>query len=182
MEKEKVLEIEITKIDDNYSYCKIKYQNVVILERRGFCKLLQGTLKFHIHTIGGPSFRIYTDIYSGEKSASLIIRGGIIEEDNKPFIIKNEDEKYIQEIVNLLNEEYGIPKRWRAQAGNLFYYITSDGDIESDYEDLSDENMDMYNLGNYFQTEKEAQKVKNSKEWKEFWAKVRAGEIGGENE
>ena len=182
MEKEKVLEIEITKIDDNYSYCKIKYQNVVILERRGFCKLLQGTLKFHIHTIGGPSFKTYTDIYSGEKSASLIIRGGIIEEDNKPFIIKNEDEKYIQEIVNLLNEEFVIPKRWRAQAGNLFYYITSDGDIESDYEDFSDENTDIYNLGNYFQTKEEAQKVVDSKEWQEFWDKVRAGEIGGENE
>ena len=121
MEKEKVLEIEITKIDDNYSYCKIKYQNVVILERRGFCKFLQGTLKFHIHTIGGPSFKTYTDIYSGEKSASLIIRGGIIEEDNKPFIIKNEDEKYIQEIVNLLNEEYGIPYRWRARPHERFF-------------------------------------------------------------
>ena len=124
MEKENVLEIEITKIDDNYSYCKIKYQNLVILERKGFCKLLQGTLKFHIHTIGGPSFRTHTDIYSGEKSASLIIRGGIIEEDNKPFIIKNEDEKYIQEIVNLLNEEYGIPYRWRARPHERFFCIS----------------------------------------------------------
>lgn len=55
-----------------------------------------------------------------------------------------------------------------------------DGDIESDYEDFSDENMDIYNLGNYFQKREEAQKVINSKEWKEFWKKVRAGEIGGE--
>lgn len=178
MEKEKVLEIEITKIDDNYSYCKIKYQNVVILERRGFCKLLQGTLKFHIHTIGGPSFRTYTDIYSGEKSASLIIRGGIIEEDNKPFIIKNEDEKYIQEIVNLLNEKYGTPKRWRADDGERYYYIDShqrilnNTDLRHSYDDMR------YELGNYFQTEEEAQRVINSKEWKEFWEKVRNGEIG----
>ena len=84
-------------------------------------------------------------------------------------------------MIDLVNDLYGIPKRWRAQAGKLFYYITSDGDIESDYEDLSDENMDMYNLGNYFQTEKEAQKIIDSKEWKEFWKKVRAGEIGGVN-
>ena len=59
--------------------------------------------------------------------------------------------------------------------------VHKDGDIESDYEDFSDENMDMYNLGNYFKTKEEAQKVKNSKEWKEFWEKVRNGEIGGEN-
>lgn len=178
MEKEKVLEIEITKIDDNYSYCKIKYQNVVILERRGFCKLLQGTLKFYIHTIGGPSFKTYTDIYSGEKSASLIIRGGIIEEDNKPFIIKNEDEKYIQEIVNLLNEEYGIPKRWRAEEKCSYWYIDSDNAINLTDENFYEEDDDRYNLGNYFQTREQAQKIIDSKEWQNFWAKVRAGEIG----
>ena len=43
----------------------------------------------------------------------------------------------------------------------------------------SDENV-RYNLGNYFQTKEEVQKVIDSKEWQEFWAKVRAGEIGGE--
>lgn len=179
MEKEKVLEIEITKIDDNYSYCKIKYQNVVILERRGFCKLLQGTLKFHIHTIGGPSFRTHTDIYSGEKSASLIIRGGIIEEDNKPFIIKNEDEKYIQEIVNLLNEEYGIPYRWRARPHERFFCISENGEISTTQDDYESYKDSFYELGNYFKTEEEAQKVIDSKEWQEFWEKVRAGEIGG---
>ena len=41
--------------------------------------------------------------------------------------------------------------------------------------------MDMYNLGNYFKTEEEARKIINSKEWQDFWAKVRAGEIGGKN-
>ena len=36
-----------------------------------------------------------------------------------------------------------------------------------------------YNLGNYFKTEEEAEKVINSKEWQEFWEKVKAGEIEG---
>lgn len=36
-----------------------------------------------------------------------------------------------------------------------------------------------YNLGNYFKTKEEVEKIINSKEWKDFWAKVRAGEIGG---
>ena len=30
-----------------------------------------------------------------------------------------------------------------------------------------------------FNTKEEAQKVIDSKEWKDFWEKVRAGEIGG---
>ena len=84
----------------------------------------------------------------------------------------------IKKMIDLINEKYGIPKRWRAQAGNLFYYITSDGYIESDYDDFSDENTDIYNLGNYFQTKEEAKKVKE--ELDKFWEKVRAGEIGGD--
>lgn len=35
-----------------------------------------------------------------------------------------------------------------------------------------------YNLGNYFKTKEEAEKVKE--ELDKFWAKVRAGEIGEE--
>ena len=35
-----------------------------------------------------------------------------------------------------------------------------------------------YKIGNYFRSEKEAQKVINSQEWKEFWEKVRNEEIG----
>jgi len=38
-----------------------------------------------------------------------------------------------------------------------------------------------YELGNYFRTEEEAQKIIDSKEWQEFWEKVRNGEIGGIN-
>ena len=35
-----------------------------------------------------------------------------------------------------------------------------------------------YELGNYFKTEEEAQKIIDSKEWQEFWERVKAGEIG----
>ena len=37
---------------------------------------------------------------------------------------------------------------------------------------------EIFELGNYFKTEEEARKILNSKEWQEFWSKVRAGEIG----
>ena len=134
--------------------------------------------EFYDEEIGVESFLVPEYIKDDNK---LYIQGEEESKDSKIFLIDKEDLKNILEIVNKINKKYGIPKRWRAQAGNLFYYITSDGDIESDYEDLSDENMDMYNLGNYFKTEEEARKIINSKEWQDFWAKVRAGEIGGKN-
>ena len=168
MEKEKVLEIESQEVFDKVAI-RIKYQNFDVLKRG----------EFYDEEIGVESFLVPEYIKDDNK---LYIQGEEESKDSRIFLIDKEDLKNILEIVNKINKKYGIPKRWRAQAGKLFYYITSDGDIESDYEDFSDENMDMYNLGNYFKTKEEAQKIIGSKEWQEFWAKVRAGEIGGEND
>ena len=71
-------------------------------------------------------------------------------------------------------------KRWRAEENEIYYYIGPGSQASSaregfDYEDNYD-----YELGNYFQTKEEAQKIIDSKEWQEFWAKVRAGEIGND--
>mgnify|MGYP000910668915 FL=1 len=163
MEKENVLEIEFQKVWDMWAWQVIKNK----LEMKDNEFFIEANTKLMLK-VGYKidEYIIYTETnYKGVGEYKLIT---------------NEEKECIENFVNLVNEKYGIPKRWRAQAGNLFYYITSDGDIESDYEDLSDENMDMYNLGNYFKTEKEAQKIIDSKEWKEFWKKVRAGEIGGD--
>ena len=81
-----------------------------------------------------------------------------------------------------MNEEYGIPKRWRAEEGENYYSIAGVDVIKIDSENLVELDNRRYELGNYFQTEEQAQKIINSKEWQDFWAKVRAGEIGGENE
>ena len=155
MEKENVLEIEIIKINDDWSAITVK-KIKKDFENNDFFEWL---------TIGGNY------LYDGKIFVNRCY-------PSIPFLIRNEIIEHLEEIVNKINKKYGIPKRWRAQAGNLFYYITSDGDIESDYEDFSDENTDIYNLGNYFKTKEEAQKVIDSKEWQEFWEKVRAGEIG----
>ncbi len=164
MEKEKVLEIEFKEVWDNKWAWKI-IKNEVDFKNTG------GEIVLH-----------HIKITCADKEVLYVFDNWLVEwELIDNYTLINSDLKTdIQDFVNYINKKYGIPKRWRAQAGNLFYYITSDGDIESDYEDLSDENMDMYNLGNYFKTEKEAQKVKNSKEWKEFWEKVRNEEIGGD--
>ena len=162
MEKEKVLEIEFQKVWDNKWAWKI-IKNEIDFKNTGVEIVLH-----HIKINCANKEKLYLfDNWLAEWE--LIDSYTLIDLDLKIDI---------QDFGNYINEKYGIPKRWRAQAENLFYYITSDGDIESDYEDFSDENTDIYNLGNYFQTKEEAEKIINSKEWQEFWAKVRAGEIG----
>lgn len=173
MEKEKVLEIEITKIDDNYSYCRIKHQNESVLKTDGFNTSFQGSLIFYVKN-GTPSFYTAHDTSSGYEFGSLRIKGS----NNRPFIVNNNEIKYLNELVDLINEKYGISKRWRADKEHYFYYITGSWNIDRTYDDYSVYKTSLYDLGNYFQTEKEAQRVVNSKEWQDLWAKVRAGEIG----
>lgn len=154
MEKEKVLEIEITKINDEWSAITVKKIK----------KDFEDNDFFEWLTIGGNYLydrkifinRIYPHI---------------------PFLIRNEIIEHLEDVVNVINEKYGIPKRWRAEKLEEYYYIGSNGIVWSVGEEFSDEDNDHYNLGNYFQTKEEAQKVVDSKEWQEFWAKVRAGEI-----
>ena len=77
-----------------------------------------------------------------------------------------------------MNEEYGIIKRWRADYNKMFYFIESYGEANCINDIRAESDTSKYELGNYFKTKEEAQKVIDSKEWQEFWAKVRAGEIG----
>lgn len=157
MEKEKVLEIEFQEIWGKYAW-----------------RIVKNTIPFEIEEVHNDEVKLVRhqdNIYIFDDFEGL---WDILDDE---MLIYEEDKIKIENFVTEINHKYGRQKRWRAQAGNLFYYITSDGDIESNYEDLSDENMDMYNLGNYFKTKEEAQKIIDSKEWKDFWAKVRAGEI-----
>ena len=94
MEKEKVLEIEITKINDDWSAITVKK----IKKDFGNNNL------FEWINIGGNYLydrkifinRIYPHI---------------------PFLIRNEIIEHLKDIVNAINEKYGIPKRWRAKEG-----------------------------------------------------------------
>jgi putative uncharacterized protein FNV0866 len=182
MEKEKILEIEITKINEMYSCWHVKKVNKIKLKAMPLTEIAHEDKKKYCFGYGYRNE--FKKEYIGYNHHSCVSDYQIdLEIDNlesydKPYLIENKLVPDLQFLIDVVNEKYGIPKRWRAQAGNLFYYITSDGDIESDYEDFSDENTDIYNLGNYFKTKEEAQKVIDSKEWQDFWAKVRAGEIG----
>lgn len=150
MKKENVLEIEITKINDDWSAITVKK----IKKDFGNNDL------FEWINIGGNYLydrkifinRIYPHI---------------------PFLIRNEIIEHLKDIVNAINEKYGIPKRWRAGVDDHYYTIFGE---KIEKKSFADDNF--YNLGNYFKTKEEAEKVKE--ELDEFWAKVRAGEIGGD--
>ena len=166
MEKEKVLEIETQEVFDKVAI-RIKYQNFEVLKRGEF-----EDREIKVKSAWAPQYVIYDD--------KLYIRGKETDEDNAIFFVDKKKLEKILEKVNEINEKYGIPKRWRAEELEEYYIIKSDGEIIEVDEEFLDFDDKHYKLGNYFKTKEEAQKVIDSKEWQEFWAKVKAGEIGND--
>ena len=166
MEKEKVLEIETQEVFDKIAI-RIKYQNFEVLKRGEF---YDGERK--VESDWAPE--------DSKDNNKLYIQGKDESEDSRIFLVDKKDLKKILEKVNKINEKYGIPKRWRAEIGKKHFSILSTGGVGSFSEYYDKFDNDRYDLGNYFETKEQAQKVIDSKEWQEFWAKVRSGEIGGD--
>ena len=160
MEKEKVLEIESQEVFDRVAV-RIKYQNFEVLKRG----------EFEDRGIGVVSFN--NPCYLPSPYNQLHLKGKSKIEDNSIFTVAKEEFKNIKNMVEAINEKYGIPKRWRAEENDCYYTIFGEN-IEK--KSLADDKF--YNLGNYFKTKEEAEKIKE--ELDKFWAKVRAGEIGGD--
>lgn len=163
MQKEKVLEIEIIKINDKYSVFYPVKMDIEKLKKNADGK-----------SLGDGEYIPYIDLSINGYGYSIFLTT----EEIFPKVIKNIYIEELKQRIDEINEKYGIPKRWRAKELEEYYYIGSNGTVWSVGEEFSDEDNDHYNLGNYFQTKEEAQKVVDSKEWQEFWAKVIAGEIG----
>ena len=172
MGKENVLEIEIKKINDEYSVFYPTKLNIKELEKSGYT-----VTEFDVlDEVKKPAINFY---FNKENDFTILLNDTSL---NVPFIIENIYIEELKRTVDGYNEKYGIPKRWRAEDFKNYYYINNASDICDSTEEKCDIDNERYELGNYFQTEEEAQKIINSKEWQEFWAKVRAGEIGGEND
>ena len=169
MEKENVLEIETQEVFDRVAI-RIKYQNFEMLKRG----------EFEDRGIGVVSFN--NPCYLPSPYNQLHLKGKSKIEDNSIFTVAKEEFKNIKNMVEAINEKYGIPKRWRAEKEKEYFFITGTSEITTDEEYYSEADDGRYELGNYFKTKEEAQKVIDSKEWQDLWAKVRAGEIGGEND
>lgn len=159
MEKEKVLEIEFQKVWDMWAWRIIK------------CKLQMKDNEFFIEANTKLMLKVGYKI-----DEYIICTEANYKEVGECKLITNEEKECIENFVNLVNEKYGIPKRWRAKEGEEYYFLDGKCEIWSTYENKKKIDDAFFKLGNYFKTKEEAEKVK--KELDEFWAKVRAGEIG----
>lgn len=186
MEKEKVLEIEIIKVNDKFSSWyikkinerKLKHINPNELDRLGSNILCFGCGEIYSQTKFNKERIDRTGLYGEYYEYQINLEIKYKKNYDEPYFIKNEYVEDLKSIVNSVNERYGIPKRWRAEENEEYFYIGSGGQVWSTDETFSEEDEDNYELGNYFKTKEEAQKVIDSKEWQEFWKKVRNGEIG----
>lgn len=155
MEKENILEIEITKINDYWNAITVK--------------------------------KIKKDFESNDLLEWITIGGNYVCNDkifinrvypNTPFIAGNETTFIFKDIVDRINEKYGIHKRWRAEENEEYYFLDGKCEIWSTIEEKKKVDKTFFELGNYFKTKEEAQKVKI--ELDKFWKRVRAGEIGND--
>lgn len=109
MEKEELLKLEYTKINDDYTIATIVYQNDDILKREYF-----DDDKLGVISTKQPEFEY----------PFLFVRGYKTELDNLPITIPNEHLQFVKEKVKKLNEKYGIPKKWRPKINDKYYYIS----------------------------------------------------------
>lgn len=175
MEKEKVLEIEITKINEMYSLAKITKMNKKVIEEKKkyyFDYANSSKLETNSELHKEPNFRTYF-------SDTILCSDLYINSENDCFTIKNNLVESLEKFLQKFNEIYGIPKRWRAEKKKRYFSINGGGIILKFLEEYIIEDNNRYNLGNYFQTEEEAKRVISSKEWQNFWEKVKNREIGG---
>lgn len=179
MEKEKVLEIEITKINDEWSAWYIKNINQKILKKGLRDKFYINDNFYHFDIDEQETeFEYWAKDGWSEEETTLYLN--YQEKSMSTYLIKEKEIEDLKTIVSAINEKYGIHKRWRAERGKKHFSVLSTGEVGSFSEYYDKFDNDRYDLGNYFETKEQAQKVIDSQEWQDFWAKVRAGEIGGD--
>ena len=168
MEKEKVLEIEIKKINDEYSVFYPTKLNIKELEKAGYT-ITEFDL---LDEVKKSAINFY---FNNKNDFTILLNDTSL---NVPFIIENIYIEELKRIVDEYNEKYGIPKRWRAEENEEYYFLDGKCEIWSTIEEKKKIDKSFFELGNYFKTRGEAEKVKV--ELNKFWEKVRAGEIGNE--
>lgn len=142
MEKETVLEIEFIHIWDKWAW-RITKQNEEILIRNEF-----KDEELNVKSFESPEFR--------KTENKLFIRGSAKRLDDNISICNQEEKELIEEKVKAINEKYGIVKRWRAEYGNIYYYMNEFFQTTWIRENQNCYSNKKYENGNYFKTEKEA--------------------------
>jgi len=160
MEKENVLEFEIIKTN-NFGIIGMLKQNTKILKRS---KDTEYSRSYNFPSWDFINKKLYT--YGDEKYDNLI------------FTVPREDIALFLDKINCINEKYGIPKRWRAEEGEVYYFLDGKCEIWNTNEIKKKIDDVFFEQGNYFKTKEEAEKVKI--ELGKFWERVRNGEIGND--
>ena len=147
-----VLKVEFEKVFDKWGM-KIVYQNFDVLKRNDFNDS-------HINV--KSRFNIE---YDNDKNI-LYILGSDIDEDNTIIVVDDEAKKIIEHKVKLINEKYGIIERWRAEEGDIYFFILNGlftvGKVRESGTYIDNTR---YRIGNYFRTKELAEnKVKEIKE------------------
>ena len=165
MEKEKVLEIEYQEVFDKVAVRIKKLDDDFFAG--GLLK--EDVEKYNCNFVESP-----TDL----EERIIWLYGDIYLSDNDIYCCCKETINKIKEFVDYANEKYGTLKRWRAEKGEKYFLVSASGLIEFRIETDDPYDNLKYNLGNYFKTKEEAEKVKI--ELDKFWEKVRNGEIGND--
>lgn len=150
--KENVLEIKFERVFDKWGM-RITYQNFDILERGIF---IDSDIKI------SSNYNLWYNKFDNW----LYILGKNIEKDDIIAIVTDEEKEIIENKVKLINEKYGIEKRWRAKEGDIYFFILNGmftiGKVREDGTYIHNTR---YKLGNYFKTKELAEeKVKEIKE------------------
>lgn len=162
MEYQEVLILKYQEVFDKVAV-RIVYQDTGVLKRGSF-----RDEELKVFSISAPHYL--------KQSNKLYIRGKDTESDNDIILVDKEDVITIKQRVEKINQKYGKYKRWRGNFGDKYYCIKVDSDIyiEKVEEILCNEIDDnLYEMGNYFKTKEEAQKIVDKIE--EIFKNIRDG-------
>ena len=143
IEKEEVLKIESQEVFDSVAF-RIVYQNEEILKRGEF-------KDYKINVFSAGRIGYYDNFF--------YIRGSKKDSDSEAFVVSKEQFKEIENKVKLINEKYGLEKRWRAEKGEMYFYVNYGLEVNIIVDDYYSGDNILYKAGNYFKTEEEAEKV-----------------------
>ena len=143
IEKEEVLKIESQEVFDSVAF-RIVYQNEEVLKRGEF-------KDYKINVFSGGRIGYYDNFF--------YIRGSKKDSDSEAFVVSKEQFKEIENKVKLINEKYGIEKRWRAEKGEMYFYVNYELEVNIIVDDYYNGDNILYKAGNYFKTEEEAELV-----------------------
>ena len=146
--KDNVLEVEFERVFNLWGM-KVVYQDFNVLKRGLF---IDSDIKV------SSNYNLEYDRINNW----LYILGKNNNKDDIIIVVTDEEKEIIESKIKLINEKYGIEKRWRAEEDEKYYYIVaSNFYIEEDYDIRDEIDDDRYEMGNYFRTEELANEKLN---------------------